>query len=137
MMQVEYIKGYNITVPSWQSCFDNFNISINKGTRIKNDGFGFFVSHDAESIHEVACVMSDLETTVAHLYISLITGDQGFGKHNDTDDVYFWQVQGKTAWIVCDQKYILEPGDLIKVPALTYHHVISLTPRIGISMSKQ
>jgi quercetin dioxygenase-like cupin family protein len=51
-------------------------------------------------------------------------------------EVIYWQCQGQTLWII-DQReqHILKPGDLITVPAGTYHNVIPLTPRLGISMA--
>jgi len=58
------------------------------------------------------------------------------GNHFDQDDVYFWQAQGRTRWqFDSGYEYLLEPGDLIFVPAGVYHNVIPLGPRIGISMS--
>ena len=31
-------------------------------------------------------------------------------------DVYYWQCQGVTKWIVEDKEVVLNPGDLIYVP---------------------
>ena len=42
------------------------------------------------------------------------------------------QIIWKTKWAV-DKEYILEPGDLIKIPKNTSHEVKPLTARAGIS----
>lgn len=135
-MSVKFFKNYNLDTPSWQSCLDNFNQSLLQNKKIKHDNFGFYVSHDAHQISEVAKVLDNLNLSIAHLYFSICSGDNGFGRHQDNDDVFFWQVQGITIWVIEDIKYVLEPGDLIFVPAQTPHLVLSHTPRMGISMSK-
>ena len=79
--------------------------------------------------------MLDLKT--AHLYINITTDVGTFGIHKDTVDVHYWQVQGKTKWIIEKKdEYVLEPGDLIYVPEGVYHSVIPQGPRVGVSMSK-
>jgi ribosomal protein L16 Arg81 hydroxylase len=131
-----FIRDYNLNVPSWKILLDNFNNSVIKKDLIKHKGLGFFVSHQAESINQVKNVLNDLKLKVAHLYFNLTTNDDGFGRHKDVDDVYFWQCQGETKWIFDNNIfYILKKGDLIIVPKFTYHHVIPLSPRAGISMS--
>lgn len=133
---VEFRKGYNTDVPSWETCLNNFNQSVLDNDIIKHRCFGFFVSHRAHTIPEVQTVLDDLALRVAHLYINVTTHGGSFGRHQDGDDVYFWQVQGSTMWTVDHYgEYILEPGDLIVVPKYTYHDVKPLGPRVGISMS--
>jgi ribosomal protein L16 Arg81 hydroxylase len=68
--------------------------------------------------------------------MNLASSTGTFGNHVDTMEVIYWQCQGQTLWII-DQReqHILKPGDLITVPAGTYHNVIPLTPRLGISMA--
>ena len=135
-MPSQYIKAYNCTVPSWSDCLNNFNDSVINNDIIKHRCFGFFVSHRAHTIPEVQTVLTDLKLRVAHLYINVTTHGGSFGRHQDGDDVYFWQVQGNTLWTVDDtDEYLLEPGDLIIVPKHTYHNVTPLGPRVGISMS--
>ena len=136
-MQIEIVRSYNKDVPSWQSCFDNLNESMINNEQIKHDNFGYFVSHSAHKIKEVKLVLDELKFTIGHLYININAQGEGFGRHKDDDDVFFWQGQGKTLWLFDDgTKYLLELGDLIKVPRQTYHTVISLSARAGISMSR-
>jgi len=59
-----------------------------------------------------------------------------FGRHNDDMDVWFWQCQGLSRWVLDDKEFTLEPGDLIYVKKGIYHNVSALTPRAGVSMSR-
>lgn len=133
---IKFIKGYNKNVPSWQTCLANFNESVINGGLIKHYCLGFFVSHDAHTIPEVQSVLKDLNQNDAHIYMNVTTDGGSFGRHKDTVNVFFWQAQGRTKWEFDNGlEYTLEPGDLIFVPRETYHNVIPLEPRIGISMS--
>jgi len=71
------------------------------------------------------------------LYLSWSSQCSSHGKHNDENDVYIWQLQGKTLWTVYDDitsEYILSPGDILYVPKLMYHNTHSLTARASISI---
>ena len=135
MKEIKLIKNYNNKVPSWDSLLKNFNNSVINKNNIKHNCLGFFVSHNANEIEEVKEVLKDLKLIEAHLYLNITTHGKTFGKHTDVDDVYFWQVKGQTEWIIKDNKYLLDIGDLIIVPKFIEHNVIPLTPRAGISMS--
>lgn len=135
-MNIEFKKSYNTNVPTWDICLNNFNQSVVNNDIIKHKCFGFFVSHRAHLIPEVQNVLSDLQLKIAHLYMNITVHGGSFGRHQDGDDVFFWQVQGQTVWSFDDNtEYLLEPGDLIIVPKHTYHNVTPLGPRVGISMS--
>ena len=78
----------------------------------------------------------DRPLTKTQLYLSMSSKSQGFGKHNDTTDVWFWQFIGQTTWTVYDTEeviYTLSPGDMIYVPKGMYHDVKPLSPRAGLS----
>ena len=81
---------------------------------------------------QVKIVLNDLGCNTAHLYFNISTKAETFGKHKDTMDVYYWQCQGVTHWIVEDKNVILNPGDLIYIPTGMYHSVTPLSPRLGI-----
>ena len=129
-------KKYNCDCPSWTELLENFNYSMMSNEEIIHIPPTFFVSHEANKIKKVQKVLKDLELNQAHLYFNLTCINKSFGRHKDADDVFFWQVQGKTKWNFDNfDPEILEPGDLIKVPKGIYHSVVPLTPRAGISMS--
>lgn len=137
-MNVELKKNFNFNVPSWEEILDNFNESVIKKEDIRGNDFGFFVSHDAHRIPLVKKVLNSLDLNEAHLYMNIAVLGGSFGKHKDEVDVYYWQVQGKTVWDVEGLgENILEPGDLIFIPRGVFHHVKPLTPRAGISMSRE
>ena len=135
--KVKHIKGYNKDVISWTEILENFNESIHNQELIKFKDFGFYVSHRADRIKKLKPILKDLKCDNAHLYFSVISKAKTFGAHKDGEDVYFWQCQGKTKWVIKKKEYILKPGDLIFVPKGTIHNVTSLTPRAGISMDRE
>jgi ribosomal protein L16 Arg81 hydroxylase len=136
-MTAHFIREYNTDVLNWTEAFLNFDKSVHTEKEIKFNYPGFFVSHDANEIPKVKNVLKDLNCNIAHLYINITTRAKTFGRHNDTMDVYFWQCQGVTKWILDNDEIILNPGDLIYIPKGIYHTVIPLTPRLGVSMSNE
>lgn len=131
---IKLTKNFDKKVPSWETILKNFNYSVLNNELIKHNSFGFFVSHNAKIIPEVKSVLKKLKLKEAHLYFNICISNT-FGKHKDSMDVYFWQVQGSTKWEFDNISYVLKPGDLIHVKKETYHNVIPLGPRAGISMS--
>ena len=129
---IEVIRKFELNTPSWQDVINNLNNSIQKGDLIKSNDRGFFVSHRAYEILKVDMVRKKLKANGAHLYVNFLYDGDAFPKHQDNVDVIFWQIIGKTKWPV-DKEYILEPGDLIKIPKNTSHEVKPLTARAGIS----
>jgi ribosomal protein L16 Arg81 hydroxylase len=73
----------------------------------------------------------------AHLYVAFLTNSGGNGRHKDNEHIIFWQVVGKTHWILETnngiKEYILNPNEALYIPPNMYHTVITLTPRAGIS----
>jgi hypothetical protein len=71
--------------------------------------------------------------------ISFTNIEKTTGKHKDIEDVLYVQFIGSVAWKIWEEKkekvYILNPGDGIFVQKNTYHEVISITPRAGISFT--
>ena len=136
MAGVELHKNYYDNVLTWNEIFLNFDLASKSKELIKHNPIGFFVSHSAWRIERLKPIMKDLEVDDAHLYFNITTVGDNFGNHKDDEDVYFWQCQGLSKWLIENKEYILEPGDLIIVPAGVYHNVKALTPRAGVSMSK-
>lgn len=132
-----FIREYNLDVVNWTEAFLNYDNSVRNNKQIKFSYPGFFVSHEGHEIEKVKDVLKDLKCSIAHLYFNISTKAETFGKHKDTMDVYFWQCQGVTKWIIEDKdEVILNPGDLIYIPRGINHNVIPLSPRLGVSMSE-
>ena len=53
--------------------------------------------------------------------------------HTDLEDVYILGLFGKTFYVLEDNEYIVEKGDLLKIEALKNHYAVSLSPRIVLS----
>tara|TARA_B100002019_G_C21207882_1_gene567719 strand:+ start:40 stop:471 length:432 start_codon:yes stop_codon:yes gene_type:complete len=135
MNKIVHTKEYNLDVLSWTEAFLNYDLSVKLNEEIKFSEPGFFVCHSGHRIEKVKEILNDLNCKIAHLYFNITTIAKTFGNHKDTMNVWFWQCQGATKWIIDNDEYILNPGDLIYVPKETYHNVIPLSPRLGVSMS--
>lgn len=142
---VVFIKHYwKQALPSWDDVIDDldYNVQHNKPVKFL-DRFGF-VTHFGERIKKVSNVVDHIHSLrpkevkpSAHLYISMLTTSGTFGRHNDTSDVFYIQGLGSSRFDVeegTDQSYVLEPGDLLYIPASIYHTPQPLSPRVGISI---
>jgi hypothetical protein len=136
-------RNLDLTTPTWGEILENLNQTVVSKSKIKvldNLGFVFF---DAERMKSVHSLLTEIKQTTdkpctAHCYISLLETSATFGRHNDTSDVFFWQVQGSTSWKVEQDnmihEYKLLPNDLIYIPRFIFHDVLPLGPRAGISI---
>jgi len=78
----------------------------------------------------------DYRFTGSFCAVSITTNEPTTGKHNDPVDVFYLQCIGNVKWNIYKdsvEEYILEPGDVIYVPAGVMHEVFSLSPRASIS----
>ena len=66
------------------------------------------------------------------IFFSLVSGNKS-SSHRDTYDVFILGLYGKTLYVLDDEHFTVEPGDLLKIPKNTLHKAISLTPRICMS----
>ena len=136
-------RNLNLTTPTWSEILENLNQTIVSKSKMKmldNLGFVFF---DAERMLSVNNVLTEIKKITdrpctAHCYVSLLEISSTFGRHSDTSDVFFWQVQGNTLWRVeqgiTTYEYKLSPNDLIYIPRFMFHDVLPLGPRAGISI---
>jgi len=137
-----FFKNVNLCPPTWDDIIKELNNSVVEKRHVKilsNSGFVFHQGKNVPGISELCEKISCLDKSVsctAHCYISFLETAGTFGTHKDTADVLFWQMIGKTKWIINDNvtvTYELEPNDFIYVPRKMYHTVIPLTPRAGMS----
>lgn len=130
----------------WADAINDLNQSMIKNYKIKIlDGFGFITHNTAEHIVHLQPVVNDIlklypgHDYSAHMYMSLSTLTEGFGKHCDHSEVFFWQCEGSTHWKVFtltgEEEYDINPGDIIYIPTSMPHDVISNSPRVGLSMA--
>ena len=130
-------KGFCMDVPTWDELEANVEGSMQSGARFAKIPNLWTFTCDGQHIESVQRVLTLLDLKVAHVYLCDKSGNHGHGWHNDETDVWFWQCHGSTRWnFENNRHYILEPGDLLYIPRLAYHEVISLSKRAGLSMSK-
>lgn len=74
---------------------------------------------------------------LSNYYINLSNNINNIPSHNDPLDNFYWQCQGSVEWIANGgQTYIVEPGDLVYIPAKTNHGVNFLNnPRGAVGFS--
>ena len=109
--------------------------------QLHNLGFVTYKGHRIPRVKEVLDAIQAMrpkDKCTAHIYISMFSFSETFGKHNDSSDVFYIQGTGKTDWIVEDEgtnyHYVLEEGDMIFVPRGYYHTPSPLSTRYGISI---
>ena len=138
-----YFKNVNLPLLTWDAFIDQIDKAINNNDPIRysnNYGINLFQMYESDLVDNFLKEYSKLNnkfTSSAHIYMSLSTLSEGLGRHNDPSDVLYWQVIGKTLWVVEDKiqkTYVLEPNDAIYIPYRMWHTVIPLTPRVGISL---
>ena len=130
-----FLKKWNMNVVNWDELIDTYNTAIENGGDVKIKLPGFFVCHNAHLIKKVQNAMKIVDASDAHAYFNISVHGKTFGWHHDTVDVYYWQCIGRVKILIEDEEFLLEPGDMIKIPKFREHNVIPLTPRLGISMS--
>jgi mannose-6-phosphate isomerase-like protein (cupin superfamily) len=132
-----FLKKWNTDVVNWDELIDTYNTAIENGDAIKVRLPGFFVCHNAHLIKKVQNSMKIVGACDAHAYFNISIQGKTFGWHRDDVDVYYWQCIGKVKIFIEDEEFLLEPGDMVKIPKGVEHNVIPLTPRLGISMSNK
>lgn len=130
-----FVKQWNKEVVNWDELIQTYNIATKNDELVKVNLPGFFVCHNATLIQKVRQAMKALDAIDAHCYFNISTKADTFGWHRDKVDVYYWQCIGRVKIFIEDEEFLLEPGDLIKIPKFKNHNVVPLTPRLGISMS--
>lgn len=132
-----------LPTPTWDQALSCLDECVENDLLIEEKKAYVYILYDAHIIPSVMNLVKAIrqrnpnKNFTAHMYLSLIK-DSAFGKHKDEADVYFWQAQGKTRWVVDtkegEKTFVVEQGDVIYVPNNTFHTVTSLTPRVGFSI---
>lgn len=140
MKTVQHIRGYDTEVLKWEQILSFYSRAVDTQIPYECREPGFFVikprAAEEIDIPELQKMLDKLKIKEAHVYFSLVTGTIGYGKHHDITDVWFWQCQGTSKWVVDGFTYMMNPGDLLFIPSGLDHCVESITPRAGVSMSQ-
>jgi len=116
---------------------------VNQVSVVDSDGISLFgfggILHQTPNItrkpelQHMFNMLNSRYPLTAHVYYSM-SRLSGSVNHCDDMNVLFWQQYGLTLWHIEKSKYVLWPGDALYIPRGVYHRVISVTPRIGISI---
>ncbi len=119
--------------------YDDFGFKVMKANRIES------VQNQFEELKQFFNVSEDRSAAPggSQLYISIETNQKSYGSpHSDPENVFFWQLLGKSNWKIWSEDNvsiqideILEPGDLLYCPPNLQHHIVAVTPRAGVSMA--
>jgi hypothetical protein len=111
------------------------------------------IADDLHHIFEYAKMSKKERPNAAHqLYINLVKSSFDLeqveklelprpNKHQDNENVFFLTAQGEVLWKIYDTsrekveyEFLLSKGEMLFCPPYRQHEVISLTPRIGVSL---
>jgi mannose-6-phosphate isomerase-like protein (cupin superfamily) len=111
------------------------------------------IADDLHNIFEYAKMSKKERPNSAHqLYINFVKTSldleevnnldvPGPNKHLDNENVFFICAQGQILWRIYDvlgknleHEFLLSKGEIIFCPPHRHHEVISLTPRVGVSL---
>jgi len=141
-----FFKRYflDTDLPTWTDVLEDLDLNFSDGSMIKTmKNFGF-VTHQGRRMAQVDAICNSIQQhrpqarpPSAHVYISLLSSSETFGRHCDRSDVVFVQALGRTHYTVEQNgefEYVLEPGDMLYIPNGVYHTPKPLGPRVGLSL---
>lgn len=73
--------------------------------------------------------------SLINLYINLSNKIDNVPSHKDSRDNFYWQCQGSVEWNANGNTFMVDPGDLVYIPANTYHAVNFFGPRAAVGFS--
>jgi ribosomal protein L16 Arg81 hydroxylase len=137
----KYFKDFSI-FPTWEDIILDLDKNVQNKNFIKETGKLGFVTHHGENIASVnkikkeihqkfkpECLYSDV-----HIYFSMLSSSGTLGNHKDSEDVFFVLAKGFMKWVIENEEFVMNPGDMIYIPKGIFHNPIPLSPRIGISI---
>lgn len=94
------------------------------------------VKEIADEIHK-ARRMTEKDRVNCHIFYNMTPTQFSIDAHQDLDDVYIWQVKGRTNWWVeeCFDDCQLGLNQMIYIPRGTMHKPTITIPRISVSFS--
>jgi mannose-6-phosphate isomerase-like protein (cupin superfamily) len=145
-------KGFNKNTPNWDEFIDYLNISSNLDTP-EDTGFGDYVKgnvmtkehmyyymsshgHLGQTSKEIENAMKEAFQTsggMSGVFINFSSNIIDVIQHTDPQDNFYWQCIGSTEWVFDEQSHMLDPGDVVFVPAYAKHAVNFSMPRAAIT----
>jgi len=115
----------------------------------KNENKTFVIPFAEYEKKELVDICFEFERFFGHgqvnVYASHAKDSQSFPAHGDATENFLFHTEGKTKWTIYKEfipnkpetiidEFILEPGDLLYIPAYQYHKVDTIGPRILLSI---
>lgn len=72
---------------------------------------------------------------ISNIYVNLSSKISDIPPHSDFHHNFYWQCQGTVEWVANGNTYIIEPGDLVYIPAKTSHAVNFSVPRAAVGFN--
>ena len=159
--QILVLKDFCTEVPSWQEFIDyidesskvtdsrmpdepsEYDLSLGaviKGNIMIKQSFYFYLAshrHVGKTEEISNSLVKDLEAPggLSSLYINFSSNINNIPSHKDALDNFYWQCIGSTEWLCEDRVYVVNPGDLVYIPANTHHAVNFSMPRAAIGFA--
>lgn len=150
--KVVILKGFNNDVPTWTDFIDYLDISSNletpeemglgdyvKGNVMTKEHFYYYMfSHGylGQTSQDIEDAMRQTFQTsggMSGVFITFSSNIIDVRPHRDPQDNFYWQCIGSTEWVFDGQSHMVEPGDVVFVPAYADHAVNFSMPRAAIS----
>jgi len=137
-----------LTSPSWEELLENVAWAcmnpLNSSKVLKNFSF---VSYRADRIPLVKEILKRVaqeqlsDSFSAHLFFSMSTESQNYGRHEDDSDLWYWQMYGRTHWTIehpdgSKVERMMEPGDWLYCPRHYYHTAVPQGARASLSFAQ-
>ena len=141
------VYEYDFDVFDWNDVAYAYDYSIqqrgSEGVKHNGDNFIILCAECIPVVEEIRSLihekrrLSEKDKVNSHIYSNMSSQQTTVGSHSDIDDVYIWQVKGRTHWWVDDQHEDTNLGlnQMIYIPANVMHKPTIITPRISVSFS--
>lgn len=140
----KFFKDDSFNRITWEEVIDNIdrNVCENLKPELKVKHNLGIVTHDTRDLLKTYTIKNLITKSrphinpTCHLYVSLTSISETFGKHDDFMDVIIWQCLGVTRWTIYDDQtfqYDLKPGEFLYIPMGMFHDTVPITPRASIS----
>ena len=159
--EIFVIKDFCKDTPSWQEFIDyidessrvtdsqmpdkpgEYDLSLDaviKGNIMIKQSFYFYLvqhRHLGKTEEISNSLVRDLQAPggLSSLYINFSSNINNIPSHKDALDNFYWQCMGSTEWMCQDKVYSVEPGDMVYIPANSYHAVNFSMPRAAIGFA--
>jgi len=159
--EIFVIKDFCKDTPSWQEFIDyidensrvtdskmptelgEYDLSLDavvKGNTMIKQSFYFYLTshgHMGKTEEISGALVKNLQAPggLSSFYINLSSNINNIPSHKDALDNFYWQCIGSTEWMCGDKSYTVNPGDMVYIPANSYHAVNFSMPRAAIGFA--